>query len=113
MRAGRVFFGDLELFDGTLDLVTPEGHWMGQEVRADRADRKRYEVDVIVTGTSGGEELVVVERGERVARHRLSGASSTIRHEVTLDDEDTFVRVELYHQDGTALAFSNPIHFRR
>src|SRR5262249_43344870 len=36
MRAARVFFGDIVLFDGSVDLVSGRGHRMGRIVVTDR-----------------------------------------------------------------------------
>ena len=113
LRAGRVFFGDIVLFDGTLDLTTPRGARMGQIVlRA--PDVASEQVEVKIDGLASGDSVRLIVSGEEAARWTAAGASFVQRHEVALHAErPTVVRVEAYAADGTAKVLSNPITFVR
>ncbi len=107
LRAGRVFFGDLVLFDGSMDLRTADGARMGDRVLT--AD-PRGEVGVEIDGLVPGDRLTVVESGARVAEHVAEGRRLSVRHAFDLPaGEHGFVRVELHDAAGRAKAFSNPI----
>jgi len=111
LRAGRVFFGDIERFDGRFDLVTDDGRRMGETVRT---SRDRVPVFVLLEGAEAGDQLVFVERGEEATRVRLDGTDAVREHVVTIPAEGpTFLRAELYDAQGEAKAFTNPIHFVR
>ena len=113
LAAGRVFFGDIELWDGTLDLVTARGFRMGQELVTDRAT---LEIEALVTGHDAGDELVFVVRGEEVSRHALAAGDERVAITLTrpavdaADGVGTFVRVYLASADGGVEVLSNPIY---
>jgi len=110
LRAGRVFFGDIERFDGTLDLVLDSGERMGATVTGTRAEAV---VTLLATGTRAGERVVVVESGERRADYPVDGPDFHKEHRVVLPASGpAFVRIELHDESG-AIALSNPIHFLR
>jgi hypothetical protein len=111
LRRGRVFFGDLSRFDGSLDLRTARGAAMGQIVVTERDSE---ELQVEAGGLVPGDVLVVVIAGEPVARHVADGEALRVTHALALPrGEDTFARVELRDAQGGPRAFSNPIHFVR
>jgi hypothetical protein len=108
LRAGRVFFGDLERFDGTLDLLADSGERMGATIRTERA---AVGVTVLASGTRRGQSLVVVESGVRTQTFPVRGES--VREELRLALPATgpaLVRVELHDETGP-IALSNPLHF--
>jgi hypothetical protein len=110
LRAGRVFFGDLERFDGELDLVTASGERMGATVVTDAA---LVRVELIARGLKGGERIVVVESGRRTSTYAAPGTDFRQGHDVHLAAAAaTFVRFEV-HDDTGPIALSNPIHFLR
>lgn len=113
LRAGRVFFGDIVLFDGTLDLTTARGARMGQiVVRAPEIASEQVEVKI--DGLAAGDSVRLLVSGEEVARWTAEGAPLTHTHDVALDPtRPTVVRVEAYAADGTAKVLSNPITFVR
>ena len=109
LRAGRVFFGDLERFDGELDLVTDEGQRMGATVET-RAER--VGVELIGRGLRGGEEVVVIESGTPAARFPVQGETFRHHHELLLPKGPALVRFEVHDASG-AIALTNPIWFLR
>lgn len=110
LRAGRVFFGDLVLFDGDLDLVTDTGQRMGAEVETDRDELK---VRLMARGLRGGERVQVVLGGEVVRTFSVTGPSFHRSITVAPGERGTFVRFEIYDAEDRAVAFSNPIYFLR
>jgi hypothetical protein len=110
LRAGRVFFGDLERFDGTLDLVLDSGEVMGTSVAGTRAEAL---VTLSATGTQAGQRVVVVESGVRGASYPVEGKEFRREHRLALPASGpALVRFELHDESG-AIALSNPIHFVR
>jgi hypothetical protein len=111
LRAGRVWFGDITQFDGTLALTTDGGAVMGQEVVTDRSS---VTIDVAVDGLEATDRVILVESGELTEYLDAEGPSYRGTFEVALPDRPgSLVRVECIARDGTAHAFSNPIHFLR
>ncbi|MEW6267683.1 MAG: hypothetical protein AB1689_00130, partial [Thermodesulfobacteriota bacterium] len=111
LRAGRVFFGDLVLFDGTLDLTTARGARMGQIVVTDRASE---ELTVRLDGLAPGDEVRLLVSGVEVARWTASSPALVATQAVALDaTRPTVARVEVHAADGAAKVFSNPITFVR
>lgn len=119
LAAGRVAFGDLEHFDGRLDLESERGFRMGQVLVTDRA---WVRVRAVVEGAG---ELVphwvgdFLEGGEAPAGEQRSGAEQGRALElppltVPLQGrERARVRLELRTDRGAAQAFSNPLQLLR
>jgi hypothetical protein len=108
LRAGRVFFGDLERFDGTLDLALDSGERMGATVRS---ERRAFELELRATGTRRGQSVVLVESGVRTRTFAVEGADFVARCALALPPHGpAFVRMEL-HDEGRPIALSNPLHF--
>lgn len=125
MKAGRAFFGDPYAFDGSVDLLTPDGLRMGQVVVTDRAAE-----DVIVSATAVPADVQVrllqfevregsptpylvpnVLRDEMLSGSVSGGAfADTVSVDASLP---SYVRVEVRGSAGEELAFSNPLHFLR
>jgi hypothetical protein len=113
LRAGRVFFGDIVLFDGTLDLTTSRGARMGQIVVRDPSVASET-VSVQIDGLATGDSVRLLASGAEVARWTADGAAFQQTHDVALDPtRPTVVRVEAYAADGTVKVLSNPITFLR
>ncbi|MEL7450628.1 MAG: hypothetical protein AAFN78_15550 [Pseudomonadota bacterium] len=95
LRSGRVFFGDITLFDGTLDIVSDTGH-MGQRV---------YDPDATITidGLEPDDQVTIVRDGIPVESF---AGSRQVNH--TVEGPGCF-RVEVYTVDSTAKVFSNPL----
>ena len=109
LRAGRVYFGDLVRFDGTLDLVDSGGARMGATVTTDAAE---VVFTVEATGTKAGQRLQVIESGQPGASYPVTGAALRIEHRLHLPPAGGFVRVELHDASGV-IALSNPLHYLR
>lgn len=111
LRQGRVYFGDIERFQGRLDMRSSAGWRMGQIVVSESPS---IDLDLCFEGA---------QRGDRLRIHLFP--SETLELELEAGDqslpfrrEDTsegtkFVRLGLYGSDGQAKAFSNPLHFLR
>ncbi|HEY8515809.1 MAG TPA: hypothetical protein VIS07_09890 [Candidatus Binatia bacterium] len=111
LRAGRVFFGDLVLFDGSLDLITKGGARMGQIVVTDAPSEV---VQVRIDGLAVGDDVRLIVSGNEAARWSATTPLLVEPYEVTLDEtRPTVVRVEVFTADGKAKVFSNPITFVR
>lgn len=110
LRAGRVFFGDLERFGGELDLLTEDGQRMGDTITT-RAER--VGVELIGRKLRGAEEVVVIESGTPTARFPVEGDSFHHHHELALAPKGiSFVRFEVHDRSGP-IALTNPIVFQR
>jgi hypothetical protein len=124
MESGRAFFGDPWIFDGTLDVVTPEGFRMGQVVLTDRT---RQDVIVDVTGAPAGTEARLLQMEIRdnppasyttvqVLRDEILSApvAGALNDTVNVDTAlSSYVRVELSTPADGTFAFSNPLHLVR
>ncbi len=111
LRAGRVWFGDITRFDGTMELATDGGALMGQEVVTDRG---AISIDVAVEGLEVDDRVILVESGALTQFIDVEGPSYRGTFALELPGAPaSLVRVECIARDGTALAFSNPIHFLR
>lgn len=111
LRAGRVYFGDRVLFDGTLDLTAGRGARMGRIVLSDRPND---EVRVTIDGLDPGDVVHVIASGETVASSAVPGSRYDERFSVTLADAlPTTVRIRVDGADGGVKVLSNPITFVR
>jgi hypothetical protein len=111
LRAGRVFFGDLVRFDGTVDLTTARGARMGQIVVT---DAPHEDVTVRIEGLVARDHVRLVVSGREEGRWRVASSSFAQTRTVMLDPtQPTVVRVEVDGRDGTAKVLSNPITFVR
>jgi hypothetical protein len=111
LRAGRVFFGDIVLFNGTVDLTTAHGARMGQIVVGDAPSEQ---VTVAIDGLGAGDVVRMLASGREIARWTATGKSFTQLQQVALDPErPTIVRVEAYAPNQRAKVLSNPITFVR
>ncbi len=108
LRAGRVFFGDLVLFDGTLDLSTTNGWRMGQVVET---TRKSVTVELELTGAAPGDRVTLLVNGSPLDEVTCSRTGLTHQREVALDATITVVRAEVFDSTGRAKVLSNPITF--
>ncbi len=110
MRRGRVFFGDPDLFDGTLDLVTARGARMGSIVVT---QAREAVVGVEIEGLRPG--YVVSAVGAREGPRELRSEGSSLRRNVTvaLDRAIEILRIEVRDASGRAVALSNPLTFVR
>ncbi|MEQ1893929.1 MAG: CehA/McbA family metallohydrolase [Planctomycetota bacterium] len=108
LRAGRVFFGDLERFDGTLELVAGDAR-MGATVTTTAAE---VELTLEIDGLRGGERVLVIESGAVAATYPAPASQFRQVHRARLAATGGFVRCEVHDASG-AIALSNPIHFRR
>lgn len=111
LRAGRVFFGDITLWDGVVDLETTRGQRMGQELVTDRS---QVDLELRLTEAAGGDELVVIDGGRRTGRHVLEPGANGIGHPRALAaGESTFVRFEVHDASGAVKVLSNPLWILR
>ncbi len=115
MARGRVYFGDIELWDGTLDIETERGFVMGQELVT---DRDAIDFEAVVTGHVTGDRLVVIAGGERVHEETIASGAGGVSARVDLTamrpgDVGTFLRVVLEDRAGAPKALSNPIWILR
>jgi hypothetical protein len=110
LRRGRVFFGDLERFDGELDIVAEDGSRMGATVASGKQVTR---VQLIALGLEGSESIVVVEAGRRTSTYPAQREDFRLWHKLRLPEEGgTFVRFEV-HDDSGAIACSNPVYFEK
>ncbi len=110
LAAGRVYFGDLVLFRGSLDLTTATGFRMGQIVVTDAAEaRVRAQVD----GAAEGDTIAFVEAGRVTASTTVSSVPrAQAEHTVLLAPGDPIaVRFELRDARGNPKVLANPIVF--
>jgi hypothetical protein len=110
LRAGRVAFGDPTRFAGALALTTDRGQRMGQIVVT---DRESVALEIAIDGLDATDRVILVESGELTRHLDAGGPAFRAREAIALPPQGGFVRVEVFARDGTALAYSNPIHFVR
>jgi hypothetical protein len=126
MKRGRLYFGDPYRWDGTLDLRTLDGFRMGQVVTT---DRNQHDVTVEVNNLAAGDKVRLLQleirestapgppyyRDPVVLRDEyLIGtlSSGTLTDTVTVDTSlPSFVRIEVYDDNGDEMVFSNPLYF--
>jgi len=110
LRAGRVFFGDLTVFDGALDILSDRGFVMGQVVLCDRDE---VELTLLVRGAQRNMTLHVIENGQQVDSRPIDGPEQ--RHTMQLAASGpSFVRTELHTaRKDIPKVFTNALHFVR
>jgi len=109
LRRGAVYFGDITLFDGRIDLVSERGARMGEVVVTDRSNAR---MTIMLSGITPGDRLSIVEQGDEVARPVLASESVAWEHGVELsENEATSMRVGLFGETGAARVFSNAVVF--
>lgn len=110
LRAGRAFFGDVTLFDGSLDMSSDRGFRMGQIVVT---DRPRAAISIRASGLAKGDVLRAVDGGAG-ATIPVDASDFSAKREVEIAPERaTVFRVEVDSRDGTAKVLGNPIVFVR
>lgn len=109
MRAGRVFFGDLTLFDGALDLLSDRGFAMGQIVLT---DRDAVEVTIRAEDARLNQSLHVIRNGRHMDTLFVEGTEYTHILSITAL-EPTSMRVELHDRHDRPRVFTNHLHFVR
>lgn len=111
LAEGRVFFGDITRFDGTIDLRSPGGFRMGDIVVTSATS---MEVTALLTGLTAGDRVSWIVSGVPVATATATGPNLTDTRTIPLaPSAPTIVRVELRESGGAEQAFSNPIAFVR
>lgn len=110
LRAGRVYFGDLVRFDGSLDLISNRGFRMGQIVLSDRGSA---ELRLEATGLEDTDVVVTVRSGLEVNRQAAAEGGRTAACRLELGADPAFVRFAVYDSEGEGMVFSNPLIFVR
>ena len=111
LRSGRVFFGHQAVYDGRLDLSTPQGFVMGQIVLTDQPGQQ---VIAQVDGLALGDQLRWVISGQPLPTVVAQQSQVQIEQMVLLTPSNgAFARLEVYTAGGTPKVFSNPIYFVR
>ncbi|MEL7447831.1 MAG: hypothetical protein AAFN78_01400 [Pseudomonadota bacterium] len=108
LRRGRVFFGDLGLFDGTVDLASGP-FVMGQVVLT---DRETAQVDVTIDGLQPSDEVRTVWNGAVLGTYTVADTLFAITESVAVGDGG-HLRAEVYRADGFEKVFSNPLYLAR
>jgi hypothetical protein len=109
MKRGRVYFGDLIEFDGTMDLSTSTGFAMGQIIVSDKANTA---VTISIDGLESGDEIRTIWAGQHVNTYFATASQFSQLEVYPIDpDSGTFLRVEVYGTGGVEKVFSNPIYF--
>jgi hypothetical protein len=111
LARGRVFFGDIARFDGSIDLTSAGGFRMGDVVVTSAASES---VTAVLTGLAAGDRVQWIVSGAPAGVTTASGPSLKETRTIALHpSEPTIVRVELREPGGAEQAFSNPITFVR
>ncbi len=110
LARGRVFFGDLTLFEGSVDLLTTQGFLMGQVVLTDRSTA---EVGINIHGLAMGDRIEVLWDGQVQSSYSASQDTISIVETHPIGSAGTFVRVAVESAGGEPKVFSNPIYFTR
>jgi hypothetical protein len=110
LQHGRAFFGDITLFDGTVDLRATNGTRMGDIVITEAV---KDEIQVEIDGVQAGDRVHLVQSGQVIEEARVNARKYTRRHEINIPGPGTCIRVEVYSHEPVAKAFSNPICYVR
>ena len=108
MRRGRVFFGDINDFDGSLEIETDRGFRMGRIIVTDRPD---LSLTMHVDGAQSGDVVHIISNGMTVETVVLAGPEIEFARPYALGGASiTAIRMDL-HRDGDPIAHSNPVFF--
>ena len=110
LQQGRAFFGDITLFDGTIELRADSGARMG-DIVITKAAQDVIEIDI--AGAQPGDRLRLVQSGDVIEEGPVDARRYTRKHDITISGPVTCIRVELYSEDLAAKAFSNPLCYVR
>ena len=110
LRRGRVYFGDPDHFEGSLDLVTSQGFRMGSVVVSEAASER---VTVIARGLRPGDLVRVAGTWADAPELTAAGTELERELELPLDEPVELIRLEVHSTAGQPAAFSNPIVFVR
>ena len=114
LRAGRVYFGDPVVYDGSLDLVSDRGFRMGQIVLT---DRDSADVRLEVTGLGDTDVVKAIRNGQAAGEQvAADGGRETTCHltlGASLDEGPAFARFEVFDAADSPKVFSNPLIFVR
>ncbi|MBU0638504.1 MAG: hypothetical protein KKB50_06530 [Planctomycetes bacterium] len=114
LKRGRVYFGDIRLFDGQVDLTTPAGFVMGQIVITDKLQE---DVTIQIDGLTSGDRIELVEAEGLTHSFAATGPAFTQLVTIPIDPvAGTFARVEVYDAAGgdrDEKVFSNPLYLVR
>lgn len=112
LRAGRTYFADPVIFDGTMDIETDTGALMGAIVVT---DRPAVGATIRLRDVAVGDTARVIDSGALESTTLLDETHADIPVQVAVDPATgSFVRAEVYSAlaGRTEKAFSNPIYFR-
>lgn len=112
LKGGRLYFGDPRLFpDGMMDIMSDRGHGMGRIVQT---DRDTASVSLELHGADNPDEVRVIVDGDLAATHTASEFDPYLAvPEFSIGEAGSFVRFELYRNNGQDKGFSNHLHFVR
>jgi hypothetical protein len=111
LKAGRLFFGDPTLFDGTVDIKLGNDFEMGQIVVNDLTT---HDISISITGLNSGDIVRIIQSGDVVFQNAVTGTSFLHNQAFAVPKtEDSFYRVEVWEPGGIAKVFSNPIWLPR
>jgi hypothetical protein len=121
LQAGRAYFGDPNLFRGSLDVIADNGARMGSVVRTDKSEHSlRILTSKLPSGgrvdvVHGAVDLAGPDQTDPVVTRAALTAADFDDHGVAVIDVDTsksaFVRIEILTGDGTPAVFGNPLWF--
>jgi hypothetical protein len=110
LQHGRAFFGDITLFDGTVDLRATSGAKMGDIVITEAV---KDEVQVEIDGVQPGDRVHLVQSGQVLEEASVNAEKYARKHEINIPGPGACIRVEVYSSERVAKAFSNPICYVR
>jgi hypothetical protein len=110
LQDGRAFFGDITLFDGTVDLRATSGARMGDIIVTKAV---KDEIQVEIDGVQAGDRVHLVQSGQVIEEASVNARKYARRHEINISGPGTCIRVEVYSHERVAKAFSNPICYVR
>lgn len=111
MKAGRIYFGDRTLFNGTMDFRSSDGFLMGQIVVTDKvAETLTFQLD----GMELRDRVLLIKSGALHQTVKVTAPNMLKQLTLPIDaSPGSFYRLELYSRKAEAKAFSNPIYFVR
>ncbi len=112
LRAGRTYFADPVIYNGTMDIETDRGALMGQVVVTDRPSVRST---IHLTGLTPGDTARVIDSGNLAVAVPVATPEIDLTANTTVNQTTgSFVRAEVHStvNGRTEKAYSNPVYYR-
>ena len=111
LRAGRVYTGDPTAVHGDIAFFSENGYPTGSIQRIRSTDRRERTLYFSMAETRPGWMVRVVHNGEELLSETISENSVKMEFSAPMSRTVSFVRVEVYDEDGRCILLTNPIYY--